>query len=79
MCIRDRRGWFGEPVDEWRLLRTDHIHHAQPVQRPPFAPRKRVRLTGGLYVAGDHRDTSSIQGALFSGRRVAEAVHTDLG
>lgn len=72
------RGWFGEGVDGWRLLRTDHIHHAQPVQRPPFTPRKRVRLGDGRYVAGDHRDTSSIQGALFSGRRVAEAVHTDL-
>jgi len=73
------RGWFGPGVDEWRLLRTDHIVHAQPVQRPPFNPRKRVRLADGRYVAGDHRDTSSIQGALFSGRRVAAAVHTDLG
>lgn len=73
------RGWFGPSVDGWRLLRTDHIHHAQPVQRPPFNPRKRVRLADGLYVAGDHRDTSSIQGALFSGRRVAAAVNADLG
>ena len=31
-----------------------------------------------VYVAGDHRDTSSIQGALVSGRRVAEAVLADL-
>jgi protoporphyrinogen oxidase len=76
---RQLRGWFGDEVEGWRLLRTDHIHHAQPVQRPPFTPRKRVRLADGRYVAGDHRDTSSIQGALFSGRRVAEAVHTDLG
>lgn len=73
------RGWFGTEVDRWRLLRTDHITHAQPVQTPPFSPRKRVRLGDNLYVAGDHRDTSSIQGALFSGRRVAAAVHADLG
>jgi hypothetical protein len=33
----------------------------------------------GLYVCGDHRDTSSIQGALVSGRRAARAVLADLG
>jgi hypothetical protein len=27
-----------------------------------------------LFVCGDHRDTPSIQGALFSGRRAALAV-----
>ena len=40
-----------------------------------------VRLRDGgdtVYVAGDHRDTSSIQGALVSGRRCARAVLTDL-
>ena len=30
------------------------------------------------YVAGDHRDTASIQGALYSGRRCGEAVLADL-
>jgi hypothetical protein len=34
---------------------------------------------GPLYVAGDHRDTSSIQGALVSGRRAGRAVAADLG
>jgi uncharacterized protein with NAD-binding domain and iron-sulfur cluster len=32
-----------------------------------------------VYVAGDHRDTSSLQGALVSGRRTANAVLDDLG
>ncbi|MFE2626210.1 FAD-dependent oxidoreductase, partial [Streptomyces caelestis] len=31
-----------------------------------------------LYVCGDHRDTSTVQGALQSGRRAAEAILTDL-
>jgi hypothetical protein len=31
-----------------------------------------------IFVAGDHRDTASIQGALFSGRRVANAIHSHL-
>lgn len=73
------RSWFGSQVARWRLLRTDHIRFAQPVQNPPFAPRRRQQLTNNVWVAGDHRDTSSIQGALFSGRRVAEAVHIHLG
>lgn len=70
------RGWFGPQVDAWRLLRVDHIAHAQPSQDPPFHPRQRVQVDDGLFVAGDHRDTSSTQGALFSGRRVAVAVAT---
>jgi predicted NAD/FAD-dependent oxidoreductase len=72
------RQWFGDQVNQWRLLRTDHIHFAQPVQNPPFSARRRQKLADGLWVAGDHRDTSSIQGALFSGRRVAEGVHNEL-
>jgi predicted NAD/FAD-dependent oxidoreductase len=37
-----------------------------------------VRLDDGLYVCGDHRDTSSIQGALVSGRRAAATVLADV-
>ena len=33
----------------------------------------------GLQISGDHRDTSSIQGALVSGERAARAVLADLG
>ena len=72
-------GWFGPAVERWRHLRTYLIDHAQPDQRPPFHPKQAVRLGEGRYVAGDHRDTASIQGALYSGRRCAEAVLADLG
>jgi phytoene dehydrogenase-like protein len=68
------RAWWGTQVDQWRVLRTDVIHHAQPDSQPPLRPKQRVSLGEGLYVCGDHRDTPSIQGALFSGRRTAEAV-----
>ena len=68
------RSWFGEQVDSWRVLRVDHIRHAQPQQNPTVHPKRSVHIADGLFVAGDHRDTSSIQGALFSGRRSAEAV-----
>jgi hypothetical protein len=71
---RQLRGWWGAQVDGWTHLRTDVIEHGQPEQRPPFHPKRTVALGDGLFVCGDHRDTPSIQGALFSGRRCAEAV-----
>ncbi len=69
--------WFGPEVDGWDHLRTDVIAHAQPDSQPPFSPKRRVSLGNGLFVCGDHRDTPSIQGALFSGRRCAEAILAD--
>lgn len=73
------RNWWGPQVDSWEHLRTYRIAHGQPDQSPPFSPKRRVALGEGLFVCGDHRDTGSIQGAMFSGRRCAEAVHTALG
>lgn len=66
--------WWGPQVERWRHLRTYRIPHGQPDQSPPFSPKKKVHLADGLFVCGDHRDTGSIQGAMFSGRRCAEAV-----
>jgi phytoene dehydrogenase-like protein len=72
-------GWFGPTVTTWTQLRTYHIAHGQPDQSPPFDPKEKVRLGETLWVCGDHRDTGSIQGALFSGRRTGEAVAASLG
>ncbi|MEN9506377.1 MAG: hypothetical protein RI958_2303 [Actinomycetota bacterium] len=68
------RRWWGAQVDHWRHLQTYRIAHGQPDQSPPFHPKRKVALGDGLFVCGDHRDTGSIQGALHSGRRCAEAV-----
>lgn len=62
----------------WRLIRRDDIAGALPAQDPPLRLRRPVRVGDGRYVAGDHRDTASIQGALVSGQRAAEAVLRDL-
>ena len=75
---RQLRGWFGAAVDGWDHLRTYRIPHAHPDQRPGFPARRRVRLGGGRFVCGDHRDTPAIQGALFSGKRTAAAVLAEL-
>jgi predicted NAD/FAD-dependent oxidoreductase len=72
--------WFGAAVHDWRHLRTYRIRYALPRQRPPALaePERPVRWQPSLYVCGDHRDNASIQGAMVSGRRAAEAVIEDL-
>jgi hypothetical protein len=71
------RRWFGASVESWTHLRTDVIPHGLPDQSPPFVPKRAVRLSDGLYVCGDHRDTGSLQGALYSGRRTAARLAFD--
>jgi phytoene dehydrogenase-like protein len=66
--------WFGSTTGDWEHLRTDVIPHGQPAQRAPLHPKQAVRLGDGLFVCGDHRDTASLQGAMFSGGRTAIAV-----
>lgn len=76
-AVRDQlRGWFGRRVDTWRLLRRYDIAHAQPDQRPPAlsTPQRAIHVDGAIYCCGDHRDNASINGALQSGRRTAEAL-----
>jgi len=40
-------------------------------------PHRQVRLSPGLYVCGDYRENGSIEGAMVSGRRAAEALLRD--
>jgi phytoene dehydrogenase-like protein len=58
----------------WDVVTVHHVPHALPALPPPLDARRPVALGDGLHVAGDHRDTASIQGALVSGRRAATAV-----
>ncbi|UZI31722.1 FAD-dependent oxidoreductase [Streptomyces sp. VB1] len=69
---------YGVPTDGWELLAAHHDPEAVPAMEAPHDPRRPVRVLAGLYVCGDHRDTSTVQGALHSGRRAAEAILTDL-
>lgn len=65
---------YDRPTDDWHLLATHAIPDALPAMPPPLEVRRPVAVGPGLYVCGDHRDTASIQGALVSGRRTAEAI-----
>ena len=66
-------------VAAWDLARRDDIVHALPAQPAPLRAPRSPRSADRLYVAGDHRDTASIQGALASGERAARAILTDAG
>ncbi|MET8668608.1 NAD(P)/FAD-dependent oxidoreductase [Streptomyces tendae] len=70
---------YGTPTTRWETLAVHHTPEAVPAMRPPHDPRRPVRLLAGLYVCGDHRDTSTAQGALHSGHRASAAILTDLG
>lgn len=70
---------YGTSTHRWELLAVHHTPDAVPAMPPPHDLRRPVRLLDGLYVCGDHRDTSTVQGALHSGHRAARALLTDLG
>ena len=67
-------------VDSWKMLGAYTLARALPQQRHAEWEQAPVRVvgTGGVYMCGDYRETASIQGALASGRRAAEAVIKDL-
>lgn len=79
--LKQLREWFGSVVDDWRHLRTYPIHYALPQQVPPLVDpvEKNPRFATGIYRCGDYCDTASINGAMSSGRRAAEAMLDDLG
>ncbi|MEU9188684.1 NAD(P)/FAD-dependent oxidoreductase [Streptomyces sp. NPDC048484] len=70
---------YGTATHRWELLAVHHTPDAVPAMPPPHDPRRPVRLLAGLYVCGDHRDTSTVQGTLRSGHRAATALLADLG
>jgi hypothetical protein len=70
---------YGTSTARWETLAVHHTPTAVPVMRPPHDLRRPVRLLAGLYVCGDHRDTSTVQGALHSGHRASSAILADLG
>jgi phytoene dehydrogenase-like protein len=68
-------GWFGNEVHDWRHLKTYQIERALPAQEPsgrPVGPG--YRMASGCYVCGDHLWSASIEGAMISGTRTADAI-----
>ncbi|GAA4735027.1 NAD(P)/FAD-dependent oxidoreductase [Amnibacterium soli] len=64
---------WGVGTAGWQEVAVTRVPEALPALPGGSPLRKPVRLAEGLYVAGDHRDTPSSEGALVSGRRAADA------
>ena len=75
---RQLLGWFGEKVNHWRHLRSYSIDRALPVYEEPLEAEVSARVRNGLFVCGDYLADPSINGAMASGRRAAEAVAASL-
>uniref|UniRef100_A0A6U4KEZ1 Amine oxidase domain-containing protein n=1 Tax=Hemiselmis andersenii TaxID=464988 RepID=A0A6U4KEZ1_HEMAN len=67
-------GWFGEQVDQWELLKVYRIDYCQPNQEPPTDRDEEQEVAPYLFLAGDHTDSASLNGALRSGTRCAKLV-----
>ena len=68
--------WFGPSALDWQHLRTYQVRHAQPESRQldPGEGSLHCELAPGLYRCGDYVEDVSINGALLSGRKAAEAI-----
>lgn len=78
-AVRERLATLhGTSTTSWEHLATYDVPRSLPAMPAPHDFRKPVRH-GEVVVCGDHRDTSSIQGALVSGERAARALCADLG
>ncbi|GAA2600574.1 hypothetical protein GCM10009863_12360 [Streptomyces axinellae] len=72
-------GVYGTCTDRWELLASYYDQDAVPAMPAPHDPRRPVRVLAGLYVCGDHRDTSTPRGALRSAERATEEILRDFG
>jgi phytoene dehydrogenase-like protein len=68
------RRWFGRAFASWRHLATVAVPRALPAYPVGARIARTPRIAGGLYACGDHREHPSLNGAIASGRRAAEAV-----
>ena len=73
--VTELTSWFGNEVSDWRHLRTEQIERALPEQGPNVGMAgPGFREHGGVYVCGDHEWSASIEGAIISGTRTADAI-----
>ncbi|AYA37958.1 FAD-dependent oxidoreductase [Hymenobacter oligotrophus] len=73
--LRDElMAWFGPAAGKWRRLGTYHIEHALPLYGAGQPARQPLQLAEGLYRCGDWASYPSLNGAMATGREVAEAI-----
>ena len=71
--------WFGAEVKDWRLVGAYPLEYALPLARVTQWQASSTRVTDNVYVCSDAQEQPSLQGALVSGRRAAEAILAQRG
>lgn len=76
---RDLERLYRTSTRDWDVLAHHVVPHTLPSQPPPLTDRGPAWVGERTTVAGDHRESGSIQGALVSGALAAGAVLSRLG
>jgi phytoene dehydrogenase-like protein len=68
--------WYGDQVDDWKLLKTYRIKYALPNQEKVSneLTKSDLKINDHLFICGDHLLNGSINAAMKSGRIVAELI-----
>jgi phytoene dehydrogenase-like protein len=70
---RDLGQWFGAQVNVWKHLKTYHLPEAL-LQFPSNSGKQTLKISENLYRCGDYLAYPSLNGAMQTGREVAEAI-----
>jgi phytoene dehydrogenase-like protein len=73
--------WYGNQVDDWKLLKTYRINYALPNQEKVAneVAHSENKINDNLFICGDHLLNGSINAAMKSGRIVAELIDESFG
>jgi protoporphyrinogen oxidase len=68
--------WYGNQVEDWKILKTYRINYALPNQETVSneVPNSQIKINDNLFICGDHLLNGSINAAMKSGRIVAELI-----
>ncbi len=70
------KNWYGNLVDDWKMLKTYRIKYALPNQ--VFVKNElsndELKINENLFICGDHLLNGSINAAMKTGRLVAELI-----
>ena len=68
--------WYGNPVNDWKLLKTYRINYALPNQEKVSneVANSDIKINENLFICGDYLLNGSINAAMKSGRMVAELI-----
>lgn len=68
--------WYGNQVDNWKMIKTYRIDYALPNQEKVLneVSKSEIKINENLFICGDYLMNGSINAAMKSGRVVAEMI-----